>query len=145
MAGFTDFLEKALLDHVFTDPTYTPATTLYIALFSGTATDDAGGGLTEVTSGAYARVSTVAADWSAATGTAPATKTNTAVKTFPTATANWAASANLTNFGIFDAITAGNLLMTGLLTTPKPVLLGDTASFAASALVIELGDPTDTF
>jgi hypothetical protein len=144
MAGFTDATEQAILDGLFNDPAWAPPTTLYLALSSTTPTE-AGGNFTEPSGGAYARVSTVAADWSAATGTAPASKTNTATKTFPTATANWASGSNLTHFGIFDASTAGNLVCWGLLGTAKPVLNGDTASFAASALVIKLGDPSDTY
>ncbi len=144
MAGFTDYLELKLLDHIFTDATYTPPTTLYIGLSSTTPTE-AGGNITEPSTGSYARVSTVAADWSAATGTAPATKTNTAAKTFPTATADWVSGSNLTYFVIFDASTAGNALAFGVLGTAKPVLNGDTPSFAAGALVIKLGDPGDTY
>jgi len=144
MAGFTDATEQAILDGLFNDPAWTPAATLYLALSSTTPTE-AGGNFTEPSGGAYARVSTVAADWSAATGTAPATKTNTAVKTFPTASANWVSGSNLTHFGIYDASSAGNLLCWGALTTAKPVLSGDTASFAASALVIKLGDPSDSY
>lgn len=144
MAGFVDTIEQAILNHVFTDPAWTPAATLYIGLSTTTPTE-AGGNFTEPSTGSYARVSTTAADWSAATGTAPATKTNTAVKTFPTATADWSAGANMTHFGIFDASTAGNLLLWGALGTAKPVLSGDTASFPASSLVCKLGDPADVF
>lgn len=147
MAGFTDYLEKALLDHIFTDGAYSPPSTLYLGLLSGTLSDDAGTGLTEQTigTGAYARVATTAADWSAATGTAPATKTNTATKTWPTATADWRSGANLTYVGLYDASTAGNLLALALLTTAKPVLNGDTPSLAAGAIVFKLGDPGDTY
>lgn len=141
---FVDSVEQALLNHIFTDPTYTPATTLYIGLSSTTPTD-AGGNITEPSTGSYARVSTVAADWGAASGTAPATKSNTATKTFPTATADWVSGANLTYFVIFDAITAGNAVGFGALTTAKPVLNGDTPSFAAAALVVKLGKPTDSY
>lgn len=147
MAGFTKTLQVALLDHVFNDAAYTPES-LFIGLFSGTPTDDAGTGLTEVTGGSYARVATTNADWSAAvansTGTA-SSKTNTAVKTFTTATADWASAANLTYFGIWNASSAGTLRVFGALTTPKPVLNGDTASFAAGALVVKLGDPGDSY
>lgn len=144
MAGFVDTVEQSLLNHFLTDPAYTPPATMYLALSSTTPTE-AGGNFTEPSGGAYARVSTAAADWGAATGTAPATKSNTAVKTFPTATADWVAGVNLTHFGLFDASTAGNLLAWGALGTAKPVLNGDTASFAAGALVLKLGDPGDTY
>lgn len=133
-----------MLDHFLTDPAYTPPATMYIGLSTTTPTE-AGGNITEPSSGAYARISTAAADWSAASGTAPAVKTNTAVKTFPTATADWSSGANMTYFVLFDASTAGNALAFGALSTPKPVLNGDTASFAASALRLLLGDPGDTY
>lgn len=141
MAGFTDATEKGLLDYFVA--TY-GATTKYIGLSSTTPTE-AGGNFTEPSGGAYARVSTTSADWGAASGTAPAVKSNTAAKTFPTATAAWASGSNLTHFGIFDASTAGNLLAWGPLATAKPVASGDTASFAAGVLVLELGDPGDSY
>jgi hypothetical protein len=144
MAGFTNAVEAALLDHFLTDPAYTPPATMYLALSSTTPAED-GTGFTEPSTGAYARVSTAAADWGAAAGGAPSTKSNTATKTFPTATADWAAAANLTHFGLYDAATAGTLLCWGALGTAKPVLNGDTASFGAGALVLKLGDPGDTF
>ena len=141
MAGFTDAVEQEILDWFIA--TRTP-TTKYIALSTTTPTE-AGGNFTEPSTGAYARVSTVAADWGAASGTAPAVKSNTATKTFPTATATWSAGANMTHFGIYDAATAGNLLCWGALGTAKPVLNGDPASFPAGSLVLKLGDPTDTY
>jgi hypothetical protein len=127
-----------------TDPAYVPPTTMYVGLSSTTPTD-AGGNITEPSGGAYARVATTAADWSAATGTAPATKTNTATISFPTATANWSASANQTYFVLMDAPTAGNALAFGLLGTAKPVLNGDTASFPPGSLILKQGKPTDTY
>lgn len=144
MPGFVDVVEQKMLDHFLTDPAYTPPTTMYIGLSSTTPTE-AGANITEPTGGAYARVATTAADWSAASGTAPAVKTTTAVKSFPTATADWLAAANLTHFVLFDAATTGNPLAYGLLTTAKNVLNGDTPSFAVGALVLELGDPGDTY
>lgn len=144
MAGLTDTFEQKVLDHVFTDPTWTPPTTLYLGLSSTTPTE-AGGNVTEPSGGAYARVATTAADWSAASGSAPAVKTNTATFTFPLATADWVAGANLTHFTLHDAITAGNVIAWGALGTPKPVLNGDTPSFGAGAIVMQAGDPGDTY
>lgn len=144
MAGLTDTYEQKLLDHLFTDPAWSPPATLYLGLSSTTPTE-AGGNVTEPSGGAYARVATTAADWSAATGTAPATKTNTATITFPTATADWVAGANLTHFVLFDAASAGNVLAWGAFTTAKPVLNGDTASFPASSITWQAGDPGDTY
>lgn len=144
MAGFVDTVEQAILDGLLQDPSWSGYATLYIGLSSTTPTD-AGGNITEPSGGAYARVSTTGADWSAASGTAPAVKTNTAAKTFTTASANWVSSANLTHFVLFDASTAGNAVAWGALGTAKPVLSGDTPSFAAGALVLKQGDPGDTY
>jgi len=55
--------------------------------------------------------------------------------TFPTATADWLAAANLTYFLLYDALTSGNALISGALQVAKPVLNGDTATFAAGSLV----------
>lgn len=144
MSGFVDSIERAILDHVLTDPAWTPPTTLYIGLSSTTPTE-AGGNFTEPSTGSYARVATTAADWAAATGTAPATKTTSTTKTFPTATADWLSAANLTHFGLFEASTGGTLDAFGALTTPKPVLNGDTANFPAGSLTLKQGDPGDTY
>jgi hypothetical protein len=144
MPGAVDTEEQAILNGVLQDPSYAGYATLWIGLSSTTPTE-AGAGITEPATGSYARVATTAADWSAASGTAPAVKTNTAVKTFPQATADWVAGANLTHFVLFDAASAGNAKWFGALTTAKPVLSGDTASFAAGALILKFGDPLDTY
>ena len=39
---FVDTVEQALLNHILTDSTYTPPTTLYIGLSSTTPTDAGG-------------------------------------------------------------------------------------------------------
>jgi hypothetical protein len=147
-AGLTDAFEQAVLNHIFTDPAWTPPATLYIGLSSTTPTE-AGTNLTEPPGNAYARVATSASDWSAASGTTPAVKTNTATFTFPTATpGDWSSSANLTHFTLHDHVTntaAANFVAWGALTVAKPVLNGDTASFAASAITFQLGDPLDTY
>ena len=53
--------------------------------------------------------------------------------TFPAATANW---GTISHFGVWDAVTAGNFLGSGAVTTAKAVTSGDTARFAANALTI---------
>jgi hypothetical protein len=78
----------------------------YLALFTAVGTD-AGTGFTEVSGGAYARVITTG-DWGAAAGTAPATIASNAALTFPTATANW---GTVIAWGLYDALTSGNLLI----------------------------------
>lgn len=137
----TDAEELLLLDGILADAEYTGHGSHWVGLSSTTPTD-AGGNFTEPSGGSYARVARVATDWGAATGTAPATKSSSTVCTFPQATADWAAT-NLTHFGLWTASSAGTLFAWGLLGTAKPVLNGDTASFAIGALVLKLGKPGD--
>jgi hypothetical protein len=101
--------------------------TAYVALFTAAPSDSGGG--TEVTGGSYARKSTAGADWAASSG---GSIQNANAITFVTATGSW---GTVTHFGVFDALTTGNLLFWAVLTASKTVGSGDTASFAAGALV----------
>jgi hypothetical protein len=148
-AGLVDALEASVVGFVMGKGGYTPNASNWCGLSSTTPTD-AGGSFTEPSAGAYARVQTqgttaTGVAWSTPTGTAPAYVENSAVITFPAATADWVSGANLTHFGLFTASTAGTLSIWGALTTPKPVLNGDTASFAAAAIRVQMGDPGDTY
>jgi hypothetical protein len=101
--------------------------TAYVALYTA-APSDAGGG-TEVTGGSYARKVTAGTDWN--TSSAGSISNANAI-TFVTATASWGTA---THFGVHDALSAGNLLFWAALGTSKAIGSGDTASFAAGALV----------
>ena len=90
-------------------------------------------GANEVTGGGYTRM---AATFAQLSGPNPTVDANSAIITFPAATADWAAGAPITHFGVWDAATAGNNRGSGALTTPKAVHSGDTARFAANALTI---------
>lgn len=144
MAGFTDALERALLDHITSKTAYSPPATWYLGL-SSTAPSDDGTSFTEPSGGAYARVAMTSADWAAAIGGAPASASTSAIKEFPTASATWVAGADLVAWGLFTASSGGTPQIIGALTVPKPVLAGDTFSFASGSLVLQLGDPADTY
>ncbi len=133
MAGMSDYLENAILDHLFRNSTYTRPANIYIALFTA-APSDAGGG-TEVAGGSYARVAVAtgaSSGWDAASAGATA---NTSTVTFPTATADW---GTVTHVGLFDASTAGNLLMWAALTSSKTVQNNDIFRFNAGDIDITL-------
>jgi hypothetical protein len=131
MAGKSDYLEAAVLDHILGGPDFERPETVYVALFC-TLPNDAGGG-TEVASGVgYARVAVANDDTNFPAATGAGKKNGTAV-TYPTATASW---GTVVGFGLFDALTGGNLLYWGGLTVSKTVAINDTPSFAANSLVI---------
>tara|TARA_R100000773_G_C4212002_1_gene111355 strand:+ start:1190 stop:1579 length:390 start_codon:yes stop_codon:yes gene_type:complete len=128
MSGFTDYLEDALLKHVFTNTAYTSPSTVYAALFT-VAPSDTGGG-TEVSGGAYARQSMAFSV--SGTGTLA---TNSAAVEYPTATADY---GTVVAVGIFDASTSGNLLAYANLTASKTVSSGDVFRFNAGDVDITL-------
>ena len=129
MAGFSDYLEDKVLDHVFGGTAYTAPATLYVALYT-VAPDDTGGG-TEVTGGSYARQTATFT----VSGTSPTTATNAAAIEYPTATANY---GTVTSVGILDASSGGNLLAYADLDTSKVVSTGDVFRFDAGDLDITL-------
>ena len=124
MAGFTDYLEDKVLDHVFGGSAYTAPTTLYVGLFTAAPSDTGGG--TEVSGGAYARQT-------AAFTVTNDTASNTSAIEYPTATADY---GTVVAVGIFDASSSGNLLAYGNLTTSKTVSTGDVFRFNAGAIDI---------
>lgn len=106
MTGFTDRTAQAFLNHLVGKTAVFTLPTVYVALFTAVGTD-AGSGFTEPSGGAYARVSTAAADWNSATGSAPSSISNANPINFTTATANW---GSIIGFGLYDASSGGNLL-----------------------------------
>ncbi len=112
MAEFTDYAENKILN-LMRNTAWTNFAA-YVALFT-TATADDGTG-TEVSGGSYARE---LADLSEASGGA---SSNAADITFTAATASW---GTVTHVAIYDAVTAGNMIMHGALDVSKAVASGD--------------------
>lgn len=121
----TYYLENALIDHVLRNTSMVSPVAVYIGLF--TVAPTAAGGGTEVSGGGYIRQGMTFG--SPANGvTSNADDVN-----FPTASALW---GNITDFGIFDAESAGNLLYFGSLLNPRIVLSGDTVKIPAGQVTI---------
>jgi len=106
MTGFTDRTSQGVLAHLVGKTALYTLPTTHVGLFTVVGSD-AGTGFTEVSAGGYARVATVGGDWNAPTGSAPSTVANANVIAFPGATADWGTAIA---FGLFDALTTGNLL-----------------------------------
>lgn len=147
MSAMSDYLENVLIDWIFRGqaaPTL-PAN-LYYGLFT-TAAGDAGGQVEVSTSGTnYARQpvarslaamagTQAAGSTTASTGSTGTTSNNAAI-TFGTPSANW---GTITGWGIFDAVSGGNLLFFCAQTPNKTVNNGDPApSFAIGAAQIQI-------
>jgi hypothetical protein len=123
--NLTNYLESKLIDHFLGTTTYTKPTTVYVALFTVTP-GEAGGG-TEVTGGSYARQS---AAFGAASSGATTNSANIDFAGMPAATT--------VAIGIFDAITSGNMLLYGALTTNKTTDAGDTLRIATGSLSVSI-------
>lgn len=117
---------NTILDQLLGAGTY--GATMYLALFTAAPTESGGG--TECTGGAYARVAYTddATTWPAAVG---GTKSNGIALTFPTPTAPW---GDVVAWAIFDASTAGNMVLFGDLDATITVDTSDLVQFAAGDL-----------
>jgi len=128
MAGSkSDFLENAVIQHLFESDFSAPAN-MYVALYTSAPTDSGGG--VECTGGAYEREAVARQTGWTSAGNATE---NASDITFTEATASW---GTVVAFGLFDALSAGNLLYWGDLTTSKSIDNGDTAKIPAGDLDI---------
>lgn len=125
MSAMSDYLENEILDHILGTGAYTMPTTVYVGLSTGSFGDDNSG--TELSGSGYARQS--ATFNAAASGTAD----NSAAIEFPAATGSW---GTISHFGIFDASSAGNLLIHGSFSTAKTIATGDILKISAGDLDI---------
>jgi hypothetical protein len=141
----SDYLENKLIDHLFRGTAMTQPAGVYVAL--GTAASDSA--FTEIAAtGGYARASIGRSDaaWKGTHGTTTGVSSgtggntqNAAAVAFGTPSATWNAGADITHFGLYDAVTGGNLLFWGSLSVAKRVYSGDAApQFAANAISVTL-------
>lgn len=135
-SGKYEAYSQLILNYVFNGGTFSQPSNLYLALFSVAPTVSSTG--TEATGSGYARL-TVACNttnWPTISSTTT-TITNNVAQTMATATGNWSSSSNQTDAGLWSASSSGTLYYWGDLTTAKPILSGDTPSFAISALSVQ--------
>lgn len=125
MSAMSDYLENEILDHILGTGSYTMPTTVYIGLSTASMNDDASG--TEISGNNYARQSVA---FSAASG---GTTSNSGNIEFPAATGSW---GTVSHFGIWDASSAGNMLLHGAFTSSKTISTGDILRITAGDLDI---------
>ena len=136
IAGFTNFLEDKVINHLFGGTAYTVPTTWYCGLLTASPSDSASG--TEVTGGAYARQ---AISWTV-TGTGTAQAASSAALTWDAASSDW---GTVTHAGIYDALTEGNICAFETLTksdftesNPKTIDTGDIFKIDSGNLKVQL-------
>lgn len=132
MGSFSNYLENAVLNHVFKNASFSQPTNIYVALSTADPGED-GSGLVEpaFASGYYRVTGNV---WAVAATGATA---NTSAIVFPTAGGGW---GTVTHFGLFDAsgIGAGNMLAYGPLAVAKTVTAGDILQFPSGSIFASL-------
>lgn len=128
MSGsFSNYLENKILDHILKVAVYTPATNLYIALYT-IAPTDAGGG-TELSGNGYIR--TLCNNWTPASSGS----SNSILILFPEATADW---GTVVAFAIWDAQSGGNFLKWADLTVNRTIINKDSVKFNIGELDVIL-------
>lgn len=141
--SFSNFYEQKVLDLIWSNASFTVSGTYFVGLATATITT-AQTGVTVVepstASTAYARVAIVnnATNWPASTivNTIGQKQNNSGIN-FPQCTTTW---GTVTYFFMADgaAVSTGNIIGFGALTTAKTISSGDTASFAINAITITL-------
>lgn len=130
MGSLSDFAEGELLDHVF-NGSYTPPSTVYLALCTADPTDAAtGASMNEcANSGSYARE---AITFGAAASRQVA---QSGTVTFTQATGSW---GTVTHWAVVDTDTygAGNVLAAGQFGVSKSIVSGNTPSIAGGEITV---------
>lgn len=124
--GLTEYAQRALLDMVFGNTTFTSPAAVYVGVGTALSVET----ITEWTESSYSRQTIEFGSASAGVST------NSNLETLTASVAN--GTATLTNFGLWDDPSAGNLLVVGPVSTSRVVINGDTVTFPASSLTVAL-------
>lgn len=130
--GASDYLENAVLNHIFGGVAYTAPATLYFAAYSS-APNDAGGG-TELSGNGYARkgITNNATNFPS---TSTSTKSNGAAIEFDAFTGG---SQTVVALSVLDSSVAGNMLLWVTLTTAKTFSEGDIIRIPIGGFVVTM-------
>lgn len=139
--AISNYAENKLMEHLFGKTAWSlpsDGSRVWIALCTTAPTDSSTGStIVEPSGNNYARCSTLAADWNAASG---GQIDNANAFTFNEASGSW---GTITHFALVDASSGGNVLAWGALTTSKSVTSGVTAKIEAGALVLSFTAGSD--
>lgn len=127
------YSENKLLQHIVGRDPFTMPATPFLALFTVAPTGEDGTGGTEASLGNYARKTCPGSNWDAAS--AGAISNGVAIEFDECTGTNW---GTINGFALFDAASAGQMLIWGNITTPKAIDIGDTAKFAIGELDVTL-------
>lgn len=130
----TTYFLNLVAGNVFRTKTSPAIPTTYYLGLSKTAPNLSGGNVSEPSGGGYARIKL--------TGLSTPSNgvvTNSNAIDFAESTASW---GTVTHFVVYDALTGGNLLMYGQLTTSRSVETATIMTIKAGALTLSVINPT---
>lgn len=130
MAGFSTYLAQQLINHTLRGAAYTAPANLYLALFTADPTDD-NVTVNEVSGAWYGRKSITS--WTAPVGTGTVTS-NSNQLTFNAVTGS---AVTITHWGLYDALTSGNLMFSGAWDVSKVLNVDDVFTVNAQDLDLD--------
>lgn len=125
-AGYSDYLDAAVLNHLFRNTALTSPTNVYLSLHS--ASPGTTGANELAASNGYSRN---ACAWDAPTSNEQVA--NSSSEVFTASGGDWSAA---THWGVFDASTSGNFYFGFALSASKTIADGESGTFAAGALTV---------
>jgi hypothetical protein len=131
MSAFSTYLSQNIINSTLRGVAFSVPSNLYLALFTADPTDN-NVTVNEVAGAWYARQATGA--WAAPTGSGNVTSNNNQIQY----SAVTGSSVTVSHWGIYDALTSGNLLYRGALTTSKVLNVGDVLVVGAGQLQITI-------
>jgi hypothetical protein len=133
MSAFSSDLENKVMNHILGAGTYTPVTTLYLALFTVAPTENGGG--TEVAGYGYTRLSITnnPTNFPAASS---GQKSNGTAFTFPAASGgSW---GTVSHWALMSASSSGDMLFFGAFNAAKTIADTDSLTIPINQLTITL-------
>lgn len=130
MSAFSNYSEEKWVEHFLRNNAVASPASVYLALFTSDPLEDGSGD-----EAAYVGYARLASTWTALDG---AGQTKNASQLAFAANGNASADVTITHAAIFDAASAGNMLLHGPLAAPKVLAVGDVISFAVNALTLTL-------
>lgn len=134
-SGFSQYAESHIVDHANGKTSWTMPTHSYLALCTTVPTSTSTGStIVEAGYTGYARAQ-VDGNWTAATAATPSVGVNTSTITFAACTGS---TSTIIGFALLDALTTGNMIWWGTVTSTVISTTQTPATVAASALTTSL-------
>jgi hypothetical protein len=144
MSSMSNYLENKLIDFLLRGVSFSPSSTLYVALCTSAPNDTStGANIAEISGGNYARqsLSSNTTNWSTTNGDNASTSSGTGGSSSNSVEIKWTAvtwSGTVTHVAICDSLTGGNLLFYNALSANQTVASGDSISFGAGNLSLQI-------